>query len=95
MKNIDYLDDKGWDEIKKVFGIYSYGLNSQEIDFLNILNENHSLSSKSIALKMGINLSNVESEIEPRPMEIGLIENTLKGRQLTVKGKKYIKDMAP
>ena len=93
MKNIDYLDDKGWDEIKKVFGIYSYGLNSQEIDFLNILNENHSLSSKSIALKMGINLSNVESEIEPRPMEIGLIENTLKGRQLTAKGKKYIKDM--
>jgi len=94
MKNIDYLDDKGWNEIKNIFGIYSYGLNSQEISFLNILNENSSLSSKSIALKMGVNLSNVESEIEIRPMEIGFIKNTIKGRQLTAKGEKYIKNMA-
>ena len=94
MKNIDCLDDKGWNEIKNIFGIYSYGLNSQEINFLNILKDNSSLSSKSIALKMGVNLSNVESEIEIRPMEIGLIKNTLKGRQLTGKGEEYIKNMS-
>jgi len=81
---------KGWKSIKDVFTIYPLGLNSQEIILLRLLKNYSPLSCRNIAVRMGVNEQNVEGELEIRPRELGLIENTSRGRLLTPEGLKYI-----
>lgn len=93
-----YLDAKGngvlseaaWNEIKSIFDIYPMGLNRQEVELIQIIANNGPISSANIALTMMINVDNVESEIEVRPRELGLIQSTTRGRVLTDAGKEYI-----
>lgn len=88
--SISEFNDKSWQEIKSIFGIYNYGLKSEEITLMKIIKEASYISSSNLAVKMGVNVNNIESEIELRPREIGFIENGTRGRCLTKKGKEYI-----
>jgi Holliday junction resolvasome RuvABC ATP-dependent DNA helicase subunit len=92
--NTNVLDNEGWKQIKDTFGIYAYGLNTKEVEFLKILAKDSPLSSASLASKMGVNVFNIEDEIETRPRELGLIENSCKGRCLTDKGEEYLGKVA-
>ena len=85
------LDNKGWAQIKETFGIHACGLNEKEVELMKILSGGSALSSASIAAKMGVNVSNVEGEIETRPRELGFIENGSRGRSLTEKGREYLR----
>ena len=88
--NISEFDEKCWQEIKSIFGIYNYGLKSEEITLMKLIKESSHISSSNLAVKMGVNVDNIESEIELRPREIGFIENGTRGRCLTQKGIEYI-----
>jgi len=90
MKKSNKLEKAGWDALKKLFGIYKLGLNSQEINFLQILNKHAPVSAKNMAIKLGVNVNNIEEELEIRPRELGLIQSTSRGRCLTDAGKKYL-----
>jgi Holliday junction resolvasome RuvABC ATP-dependent DNA helicase subunit len=91
MNEVSALDQKGWKEIKNIFGIYPMGLNTQEIELLKIIAKDEPISSNNLAVKMGVNIQNIESEIEVRPRELGLIESGTRGRVLTDTGKVYLK----
>lgn len=84
------LDPAGWDELKNIFEINPMGLNRQEVELLKIVNDHGSISVSNIALAMMINPENVESELEVRPRELGLLQSTSRGRSLTKKGIEYI-----
>ena len=88
------FDNRKWGKYKEDFGIHAYGLNTQEINLLSILGKNAPVSLNGLAVKMGVNVQNIESELEVRPRELGFIENTTKGRFLTDEGKTYLKKIA-
>lgn len=93
MKGINILNEKGWEEIKNIFGIYPKGLNTQEIKLMRILSEYAPISCRNIAISMGINENNVNSELEVRLREVGLIGSSSKGRILTKEGIEYVKNL--
>ena len=84
------FNEESWSSFRKIFNIYPYGLKSQEVTYLKMLAEYPSLSCKGLAIKMGLNEENIESEIEIRLREINFIDNSSKGRFLTQKGKDYL-----
>ena len=86
------LNEKGWDIIKNIFEIYPKGLNKQEVELMELISDNMPISSANLALMMMVNSDNIESEIEVRPRELGLIASTTRGRILADKGKKYIEE---
>ena len=87
------LDDKVWKYLKDVFGIFPMGLNRQEVDLLRIVNDKEPISCANLALTMMLNTDNIESEIEVRPRELGLIDSTTRGRVLSQKGKDYMRQI--
>jgi Holliday junction resolvasome RuvABC ATP-dependent DNA helicase subunit len=90
MKKTRTLDDESWDAIKDLMGIWPKGLHNKEVDFMKILLACAPISSRNLAIKMGLNINNIEDELEIRPRELGMIESTSKGRQLTEFGKAYL-----
>jgi Holliday junction resolvasome RuvABC ATP-dependent DNA helicase subunit len=83
-----------WNEVKDIFGIHPLGLKTEEVTLLKIISESEQISSTNLAVRMGVNVQNIESEIEIRPRELGLIESGTRGRILTDKGVEYLKKVA-
>lgn len=81
-----------WNELKDIFGIYPMGLNAQELTLMRIIRTAGAISSSNIAARMMIGEENVSEEIEIRPRELWLINNTQRGRALTSHGKEYFEN---
>lgn len=91
MHGVNVFNNEDWKEIKDIFGIHPFGLKTEEVRLLKIISESQPISSNNLAVRMGVNVQNIESEIEVRPRELGFIENGTRGRALTEDGKKYLK----
>ncbi|MFA5312354.1 MAG: AAA family ATPase [Methanomassiliicoccales archaeon] len=87
------LSNADWEDLANIFGIYPMGLNAQEVKVLNILSKSSAMSCRSLAIQMMVDEKNVEQELEVRPKELGLIENTPKGRHLTKNGLLYLRKL--
>lgn len=94
MKGTKTFDSDGWNNLKEVFSIYPLGLNSQEVNLLKLLKNYAPLSCRNMAVRLGVDENNVSGELETRPRELGLIENTSKGRCLTNEGMKYVENIS-
>lgn len=92
-QKITTFDDNGWEYIKDTFGIHAYGLRTKEIELMKILSETFPLSASNLAIRMGVNVFNIEDEIETRPRELGFIDSGTRGRILTEKGIGYLKTL--
>jgi Holliday junction resolvasome RuvABC ATP-dependent DNA helicase subunit len=92
--NLRVLNNTAWTQLKQVFEIQELGLNRQEVELLRIVANHGTISVANIALAMMINSDNVESELEVRPRELGLLQSTSRGRSLTDKGSDYMKVLA-
>jgi len=90
MNDTDLLTQKGWEELRNIFSIHAMGLKTSEIDLMMVLQSNGPMSCGNLAIKLGVNPSNIESELEIRPRELGLIKSSPKGRCLTEKGEIYL-----
>lgn len=93
MKETPSLSEKGWKELQEIFDLHEWGLTSQEVRLLNILKDHGSISCRNLAIKMGVNENNVQSEMEIRPRELGLIDSKPSGRIITALGEKYLADI--
>lgn len=93
MNKINTLTNEGWKELKDIFNIYLCGLNSQEIELMKVLNEGIPVSCHNIAVRLGVNESNVEEELEVRPKELGFVSSNSRGRILTESGIQYLKSI--
>jgi len=91
MKNVKVLNKARWQELADIFDIYPTGLNHQEIKLLRVLAKHSPSSCHDIAIKLGVNERNVESELEIRPKELGFIIGTSRGRTLSKEGYAYLK----
>ena len=91
MNHTKVLTEEGWNELKNIFSIHLQGLNAQELGLLRVLENSSPISCNNIAVRMGVNPQNVESELEIRPRELGFIENGTRGRSLTEDGETYLK----
>jgi Holliday junction DNA helicase RuvB len=79
-----------WEELMNILDIHPMGINAQEMLYLKTIAESSPISSKNLAIKMGVNIENIEEELEVRPRELGLIETSSKGRSITEEGLKYL-----
>jgi Holliday junction resolvasome RuvABC ATP-dependent DNA helicase subunit len=93
MKNTHHLTDRGWEELREIFSIHPKGLKTPEIDLMRVLEVNGPTSCNNLAIKLGVNTSNIESELELRPRELGLIKSSPKGRCLTDEGEAYLSEI--
>ena len=82
--------DSDWNNIKDIFSIHSYGLKTEEVQLLKVIGDSEPISSANLAVRMGVNVQNIESELEIRVRELGFIENGTRGRCLTDKGREYL-----
>jgi len=91
LRKTSTITESGWKEFQEIFGIYPYGLKSEEVELLKILEKCEPCSIHSLAVKMGVKEKNIELELEVRLRELGFIDNTARGRILTEDGKAYLK----
>lgn len=74
-------------------GIYEYGLDEDQIQYLKVFNnrfKNQNLSIDLISGIMNMNKDLLINEIEPLLIEQKLIQKSSFGRKLTLKGKEYL-----
>ena len=88
------FDDKDWNDLKNVFGIFPLGLRSQEVRMLRVLENNSPISLKNLAVTLGVNKKNIEDEISLWPRELGFLETGVRGSYISEEGKKYLADHA-
>lgn len=85
------FDNIGLKEIEEIFEIYPMGLKKKEFELVKLLSKYDKMSCSNIASMFGVNVDNVSSEIEIRPIELGLIQIVSRGRTLTEDGINYYK----
>jgi len=85
------ISDASWKDIKSTFDIFPRGLHKEEVDLLEVVRDSGPISCANLALRLMVNEDNIKSELEVRLRELGLIENTTKGRQITAEGDRYFR----
>lgn len=90
MNNITVFSDKNWKELKNILSVNHMGLTTQEIQLMKIVKTRGPISANNIAIIMGVNAHNIESEIEVRPRELGFVESGTRGRIITLDGESYL-----
>ncbi|ATZ21670.1 Holliday junction branch migration DNA helicase RuvB [Mesoplasma tabanidae] len=74
----------------KQMGLYEYGLNEKDLDYLLTLSENNILSLDSLAQIINVPNQTILNNMEPIFLKERLIVKTGRGRQITIKGKQYL-----
>lgn len=87
-----FMED--WREMKRALGINPMGLSPIEIRVLNILKEHKETSLTRIAAVTGMSPEAVRQDIEMNLQKLDLLQISTAGRSLTVKGHKYLEDLA-
>jgi len=93
INNSKHLLADDWESLSNIFGIHPLGLNNKEIKLLNMLRRYEYLSCANLAIKLGVTEDNIKDEWEQRPKELGLIQSTSKGRNLTIDGLDYLEEI--
>jgi len=91
MNRTDVLTQAGWEELRAIFSIHSMGLKTSELELMKALETSGPMSCNNLAIRLGVNPNNIESELEIRLRELGLIESSPKGRCLTNEGLEYLR----
>ena len=86
----DIIDKEVVDECLSSMKIFEYGLDENDLKYLEILNlTNKPLAIKTLASKLNESIETIEDSIEPYLIENNFIEKTAKGRVITDKGKVF------
>ena len=87
----DIIDNKVVDECLKSMNIYEYGLDENDVKYLEILKiANKPMAIKTLASKLNESIETIEDSIEPYLIENNFIEKTSKGRIILDKGKDFL-----
>lgn len=78
------------DNILKEIGIYKYGLDKIDINYLNAINNEGCVGLKTIMSITELDQQTIENRIEPFLIKNKFIQKTAKGRTLTCEGEKLI-----
>lgn len=81
---------KDLDILKGRLGVLPMGLKRAEVDLLKTVAEHGPISAGNLAIKLMVNQSNIEEELEIRLRELGMIESSSRGRIITPLGSQYL-----
>ena len=95
MRNTNNVSKEIVEEVLKYQKIDSKGLDATDRKFISFLNKNNNapVGLESIAAALNEDSSMLESIVEPYLLQLGLIERTPRGRQLTLLGQNYSQDI--
>ncbi|SMC17479.1 Holliday junction branch migration DNA helicase RuvB [Mycoplasmopsis agassizii] len=91
--NLENLNHKILMKIFDYLGLYEFGLNEEHLKYLQTLSESFKNKYVSLDVLAGLLNSSKESitqEIEPALLNFKLVNKTIRGRQLTQQGEKYL-----
>ncbi|MDE5651814.1 MAG: Holliday junction branch migration DNA helicase RuvB, partial [Ureaplasma sp.] len=78
-------------DIFKAIGVYEFGLNEVDINYLKILESNYKpIGIRSIAQQLYLDNLTIEFTVEPYLLILGFVCKNNLGRQITDKGRKYL-----
>lgn len=86
------ITNSSTDEILKNLGIYEDGLEEKDVSYLKCLALN-TVGLKTISQVIGLDPDTIEKQIEPFLLQNGYINKTRFGRQLTLKGLKFLNSL--
>jgi Holliday junction resolvasome RuvABC ATP-dependent DNA helicase subunit len=92
VKNTKAISREDWNDIKDTFDIFPRGLSKEEVELLELIRDSGPISCGNLALRLMVNEDNIKSELEVRLRELGLIESTSKGRNITEEGRRYFRE---
>lgn len=78
------------DVLKGRLGILPMGLKRAEVEVLKAVDEHGPISASNLAIKLMVQVENIEEELEIRLRELGMIDSTSRGRTITPAGKTYL-----
>ena len=84
---------KDWEEYKKTFNVLPLGLSEGELKILRILKECKECSLTNLAAKTGLTVEAIRRDAELYLQKQSLIEIRQRGRALTAKGTRYLREM--
>ncbi len=97
VNGVKEVNEKTVDRVLHMMDVDNLGLESIERDILKIIVDRYSggpVGIEAIATVLGENRKSLESIHEPYLVKLGLMERTRKGRKITEKGYKHIKDIS-
>ncbi|VEU59804.1 Holliday junction branch migration DNA helicase RuvB [Mesomycoplasma neurolyticum] len=92
-ENATLIEKEIIDKTLENIGLYKYGLTNLHLEYLKLLNDVFKNKSVSLNVLSGIlkeSKENLINNIEPKLLELNLIEKTSKGRKITYQGCEYI-----
>ncbi|WP_033160802.1 Holliday junction branch migration DNA helicase RuvB [[Mycoplasma] collis] len=95
-ENIKIIEKDLIDKTLESIGIYMHGLSNMHLEYIKLLSNIFRDKSTSLNVISGIlkeSKENIINNIEPKLLELNLIEKTSKGRKITHKGKDYLKSI--
>ena len=84
---------KDWDNLKYALGILPLGLSRIELQLLRILNKSKECSLTNLAAKTGLTPDCLRRDFEMYLQKHSLMEISTTGRNITVKGQKYLENL--
>jgi Holliday junction DNA helicase RuvB len=89
------INEHSINEAFSLLGLDENGLSAHDINLLKIIRDKFSggpVGVKNLAAATGEDDGTIEDVTEPYLIQLGLLERTPRGRQLTEKGKEYIRE---
>jgi Holliday junction resolvasome RuvABC ATP-dependent DNA helicase subunit len=91
---VDVLDKRHWDNLCSILGIMPMGLENSELQVLKALNEfPQGCSLNNLSAKTGFTRQAIMLEFESYLVKKGLMQIKAGGREITIKGKEYLKNL--
>ncbi|WP_408630945.1 Holliday junction DNA helicase RuvB C-terminal domain-containing protein [Mesoplasma melaleucae] len=71
-------------------GLYEYGLNEKDFQYLKVLLENNVLSLDSLAQMINVPNQTILNNMQPIFLKVRFVIKTGRERQITTKGEQYL-----
>jgi len=86
MHNLITLTDAQFSEFCSIYGVSEDGLNSNDLRYLSVLMEHHTVGLNNMSSLLGITAGEITNIVEPYLFQKGLLAMTPKGRELSQSG---------
>ncbi len=95
VNQLEIIDKAQIEEFLQELGIFENGLTRQDMQYLKALSQNVSLGVKTLAGILLEEVDTLEEVREPYLIHLGLIDKSVEGRRLTLKGREFVGIIGP
>lgn len=95
IKGENEFNSDTWDELKDQLGIFPLGLNHKEVEIMQHLEQAGNLTLTGLSARTGLTKECLQRDYELWLLKMGLMKIETTGRQITKRGKDYLKEIDP